>query len=138
MAFNGSGPQQLGPAREQLRDKRLGRLPDLGNLHLKLALRGLHPARAEAVAQPGRRLRPPLMPGAAQPCVELLLDRALDDQPRAELRELRQRLARIPADPDRHQPVDCSSISADGGTVRLTRTTSLIVSSGLEEPTPCP
>src|SRR4051794_7539856 len=100
------GAQQLRAAREQLGDERLRRLADLGYLDRKLALGGLHPARAKAVAQPRRRLRPPLIPGAAQPRVELLLNRPLDDQAGAELRELRQRLARILADPDGQQPVD--------------------------------
>jgi hypothetical protein len=51
---------------------------------------------------------------------ELVLHRALDDQPGPELRELRQRLAGVFADPQASSRSICSSISADGGTVRLT------------------
>jgi hypothetical protein len=80
--------QQLGAAREQPGDDRLGGRSDLHQLHRKLTLGGLHPARPEPVTQARRRLRPPLIPGATQPRVELLLDRALDDQPDAELGEL--------------------------------------------------
>jgi hypothetical protein len=41
-------------------------------------------------------------------------------QPGAELGELRQRLARVLTDPDGDNRSICSSISADGSTVRLT------------------
>jgi hypothetical protein len=41
----------LRAARKQLRDEWLGGLPDLRNLHLKLAVGGLHPARPKAVAK---------------------------------------------------------------------------------------
>src|SRR5439155_10899136 len=94
------------PARKQLGDERLGRLTDLGNLDRKLALGGLHPARAKPVAQPSLIVRPALIARPPEPRVELVLDRALDDQSRSEPRELRQRLARIVADSDREQPVD--------------------------------
>jgi hypothetical protein len=98
--------QQPRPARKQLGHERLGRLPHLWNGDRKLSLGRLHPPWPEAVAQPGRRLRPALISGATQPRVELILDRALDDQPGAEPRELRQRLARVLTDPDSQQPVD--------------------------------
>jgi hypothetical protein len=67
-----------------------------------------------------RRLGSALVARSPQPRVELVLNGALDDQPRAELRELRQRLARVLADPTASNWSICSSISADGGTVRLT------------------
>jgi hypothetical protein len=50
--------------------------------------------------------RPALIARAAQPGVELVLDRALDDQPSPKPRELRQRLARVLAHPDSQHPVD--------------------------------
>ena len=100
------GSQQLRAAREQLGDERLGRFADLRDLHRKLALRGLHPARPEAVAQPRRRLPPALIARAPKPRVELILHRSLDDQSGAEPRELRQRLTRALANPDSEQPVD--------------------------------
>jgi hypothetical protein len=49
---------------------------------------------------------PALIARPPEPRVELVLDRALDDQPSTELRELRQRLARVLADPDGEQLVD--------------------------------
>jgi hypothetical protein len=100
------GAQRLRPSRKQRRDERLGGLADLGNVHLKLALRGLNPPRAKAVAQASLALRPALIPGAAQPRVELLLGRPPDDQPGPELGELRQPLPRVLTDPDGAQPVD--------------------------------
>jgi hypothetical protein len=101
-------------------------LADLRDLDLKLALERLHPARAKAVAQPLRSCaaRADRRAGAhsarAQPRVELVLDRALDDQPRPEPGQLRQRLARVLTHPTASSRSICSSISADGGTVRLT------------------
>ena len=58
------------------------------------------------VAQPALIVGPALIARAAQPGVELVLDRPLDDQPRAELRQLRQRLARVLAHPHGQQLVD--------------------------------
>jgi hypothetical protein len=107
------GPQQLGAAREQLGHERLGRLAHLRHLDLELALGRLQPARpkpvaqpAPVVAQPTLVVGPALVASAAQPGVELILDRALDDQPGPEPRELRQRLARVLTDPHGQQPVD--------------------------------
>src|SRR5204862_971189 len=95
--------------------ERLGRLADLRDLDLELALGGLHRPRPEpvahprvVVAQPALILGPPLIPGAAKPRVELVLHRPLDDQPGAELREFRQRLPRVLADPHSEQLVDPS------------------------------
>jgi hypothetical protein len=90
-----------------------GGLPDLRELDLELPLGGLHPARAKAVAQPrvivtqpALMLGPALVARPAQPGVELVLDRALDDQPRTKSGQLRQRLARVLADPHGQQLVD--------------------------------
>src|SRR3954470_13587406 len=82
------GAQQLGPARKQRRDERLGRLADLRDLQRQFALGGLQPPRPIPVAQPRRRFGATLIARAAQPRLELLLDRALDDQPRPELGQL--------------------------------------------------
>src|SRR4029453_19056258 len=78
--------QHLRAARKQLADERLGRLPDLRDLDLELPLKRLHPARSKAVAksrvvvaQPALMRRPALIARAAEPGVELVLDRALDD-----------------------------------------------------------
>jgi hypothetical protein len=98
--------QHLGAAREQLRDERLGGLPDLRDLDLELPLQRLHLAGAKAIAQPSLIIRPALVARPAQPGVELVLDRALDDQSRPQLRELRERLARVLTDPHGKQPVD--------------------------------
>jgi hypothetical protein len=49
---------------------------------------------------------PALVAGPPEPGVELVLDRPLDDQPRAELRQLRERLARVLADSNGEQLVD--------------------------------
>jgi hypothetical protein len=73
---------------------------------LAAAPRPAAPCAAAAVAQSRRSVRPPLIPRTAQPHVELVLDRALDDQPGAELRELRQRRARILAHPNGEQRAD--------------------------------
>lgn len=64
---------------------------DLRNLDLDLPLGTLHPARAPAVSLPGRRLGLSLVARPANQGVELLLDRALNDQLCAEPRELGQR-----------------------------------------------
>src|SRR5215216_7077526 len=113
-------PQRLGAqhpraARKQPGDEWLGGLPDLRDLDLELALERLHLARAKAVAksrvivtQPALIRRPTLIPGAPQPRVKLVLHGPLDDQPRTEPRQLRQRLARVLADPHGKQPVDLS------------------------------
>src|ERR671925_565948 len=50
--------------------------------------------------------RPALIARPPQPGVELVLHSPLDDQPGTEPRELRQRLARVLADPHGEQPVD--------------------------------
>ena len=99
--------------REERRDERLGGLAHLRDLDFELALCGLHPAGAIAVPEPGVEIAKPalivgpaLIAGPAEPSIELVLDRALDDQPGAELRQLRQRLARVLADPDGQQLVD--------------------------------
>jgi len=99
--------------REQLGDERLGGLAHLRNLDRKLPLRGLHPPRAIAAPQPAPIVAkaalivgPALIARAAEPGVELVLDRALDDQPRPQLRQLRQRLARVRTDPNGQQLVD--------------------------------
>src|SRR5215207_66541 len=51
-------------------------------------------------------VRPALIARAAKPGVELVLNRALDDQPGTEPGQLRQRLARVLADHHSKQPVD--------------------------------
>jgi hypothetical protein len=61
-----------------------------------------------------------LIPGPPEPGVELVLNGALNDQPRPEPRQLRQRLARVIADPHSQQPLNLILDLADGGTVRLT------------------
>jgi hypothetical protein len=73
----------------------------------------LHAAWAVAVSEPRVEVAkaalivgPAFIAGSAEPGVELVLDRALDDQSGAELRQLRQRLARVLADPDGEQLVD--------------------------------
>jgi hypothetical protein len=109
------GPQQLGCAGEQLGGERLRRLADLRDLDLQLTLRGLQCAWAKPIAQPtavvlkpALRLRPALIAGAAKPRLELILHTPLDDQPGAELRQLRQRLPRVLTDPDREHLLDPS------------------------------
>jgi hypothetical protein len=66
----------------------------VNDLDLNLALGGLHPVRAKSVAksrvivaQPALIVGPALIPGAAKPRVELVLNGALDDQPRPEPRQ---------------------------------------------------
>jgi hypothetical protein len=63
---------------------------------------------ALVVAQPALMVRPALITRPAQPGVELLLHRPLNDQPGAKLRQLRQRPARVIADPHGQQSVDPS------------------------------
>lgn len=99
--------------REQRRHEWLRGLAHLRDLDPKLALCGLHPPRAIAVAQsrvevaqPALMVGPALVTSPAQPGVELVLDSALDDQPRPELRQLRQRLARVLANSNGEQLVD--------------------------------
>jgi hypothetical protein len=58
------------------------------------------------VAKAALIVGPALIARAAEPGVELVLDRALDDHPRPELRQLRQRLARVLTDPNGQQLVD--------------------------------
>src|SRR3954447_6330459 len=103
IARSGSVRSNLVPRGNSFRDKWLGRLPHLRDLPRELALGALHPAGPEAVAQPGRRLRPALVARPPQPRVELVLHRALNDQPGAQPRELRQRLPRILAHPHGQQ-----------------------------------
>jgi hypothetical protein len=121
------GAQHLRAARKQLRDERLGGLPDLRDLHLKLPLERLHPAGTKPVAQPRLVVAQPalifgsaLIASSTKPGVELVLDRALNEQPRPQLRQLRERLAGVLTHPTESSRSICSSISADGGTVRLT------------------
>jgi hypothetical protein len=64
--------------------------------------------------------RPALIARPAKPGVDLVLDCALNDQPRTEPRELRQRLARVLSHPTANQPVDLFFDLRDGGPVRLT------------------
>jgi hypothetical protein len=99
--------------REQRRHERLSGLAHLRNLDRKLALGGLHPPGPIAVPEPRAEVAkaalvvgPALVARPPQPGVELVLDRALDDQPRSELRELRELLARVLADSDGKQLVD--------------------------------
>jgi hypothetical protein len=94
------------PLREQLRHERPSRLASLRNLDPQLTLPGLQPPRAKPVAQAALALGPALIASPAQPRVELLLDRPLNDQPSAEPRELRQHLLQVIDHPLRHQLVD--------------------------------
>jgi hypothetical protein len=57
---------------------------------------------------------PALVARPPQPGVELVLDRALDDQPRSELRELRELLARVLADSDGKQLLLTAQVSLVG------------------------
>ena len=100
-------------ARKQLRHERLGRLADLRDLDLQLPLERLHRAGAKAVAkrrvvvaQPALMRRPTLIASPSQPGVELVLHGPLDDQPGTQPGQLRQRLARVLADPHGKQLVD--------------------------------
>src|ERR1700733_13005614 len=98
------GPQQplAVPLRKQLRHERRDRSPRLRNLDPQLTLPGLHVPRTEPITQPrvvvtqaALPLRPALIPSTAQPAVELLLDRPLNDQPRPEPTKLGQHLLRV-------------------------------------------
>jgi hypothetical protein len=51
-------------------------------------------------------LRPALIASPTQPLIELVLHSPLDDQPGAQLRQLRQRLARVLTDPHSKQLID--------------------------------
>src|SRR5215216_7286177 len=93
----------------------------------QLALERLHPARAKAVAkarvivtQPALMRRPTLIPGAPQPRVKLVLHSALDDQPPPSLASSDSDSRGFSPTPTASSPSICSSITADGGTVRLT------------------
>jgi hypothetical protein len=108
-------PVLLRRMREQRRNERLRGLANLRDLDLQLPFCGLHPPRAIAVSQPRVQVAkaalvvgPALIAGAAQPGVELVFDRALDDQSGTELRELTERLARGLADSNGKQLVDLS------------------------------
>jgi hypothetical protein len=101
------------PLREQLRNERLRCLPGLRDLDPQLTLSRLQAPGPEPVAharvvvlQAALAFGPALVPSATQPGVELLLDRSLDDQPRAEPRELGQHLLRVIDHPLRQQLVD--------------------------------
>jgi hypothetical protein len=113
IASRGPGAKQLRRVREERRHERLGGLAHLRDLHLQLALGGLHRAGAIAVPKPRVEVAkaalvvgPALITSPAEPGVELVLDRALDDQPRPELGELRERLAGVLADSHGEQLVD--------------------------------
>jgi hypothetical protein len=60
------------------------------------------------VPQATLALRPALIPSPAQPAIELLLDRPLNDQPRAESSELAQHLLRVIDHAATEQLVDLS------------------------------
>jgi hypothetical protein len=99
--------------REERRHERLGGLAHLRDLDPKLSLCGLHPAGAVAVSEPRVEVAkaaliagPALIARPPEPGVELVLDRALNDQSGPQLRQLRQRLARVLADSDREQLID--------------------------------
>jgi hypothetical protein len=64
--------------------------------------------------------RPALIRRAAKPGVELVLDRALDDQPGTSLASSDSDSRGFSPTPTASSRSICSSISADGGTVRLT------------------
>jgi len=109
------GAQQLVPrgnSREQTARPPRG----LRNLDRQLAPRRSAASRPEPVAHPADSLSAALVARAAQPRVELLLDRALDDQNRAPSLAAATDAARGSSRPDGQQPIDLSSISADGGT----------------------
>ena len=76
----------------------------------QLPLERLHLARAKPVAKsrvivalPALMRRPALIPSPAKPGVELILHGPLDDQPRAQPGQLRQRLPRVLAHPHSQQ-----------------------------------
>jgi hypothetical protein len=104
---------RFGVLEKQLRGERLRRFADLRDLDRQLALRGLDRARTKPVAQPALViaqsaliLGPTFVASPTEPGVELVLNHALDDQPDPKLRELRQRLAPVIADPHGQQPLD--------------------------------
>jgi len=68
--------------------------------------------RRRCLAQPSLIVRPALIARPAQPGVELILDRTLDDQPRPEFREFRERLARVLTDP--HTDLVAAMKATDG------------------------
>jgi hypothetical protein len=76
-------------------------------------LRGRKPLRSP-------RFGPAFVARPAQPRIELVLDGALDDQPRAELASSDSDSRGFSPTPTASNRSICSSISADGGTVRLT------------------
>jgi len=99
--------------REQRGHERLRRLAHLRDLDPELTLCGLQSPRAVAVSESrvvvskaALVVGPALIASPPEPGVELILDRALDDQSGTELGQLRQRLARILADPDGQQLTD--------------------------------
>jgi hypothetical protein len=102
------GPKQplAVPLREQLRDERHHRLASLRNLDPQLTLPSLQMPGTEPVALPRRSLRPALVTSPAEPSVELVLDRPLNDQPRPQPGELGQHLLRIVDQPAPKQLVD--------------------------------
>jgi hypothetical protein len=111
--LQGLGAKQLRRVREERRDERLRGLAHLRDLDLELSLCGLHAAWAVAASEPRVEVAkaalivgPALIAGSAEPGVELVLDRPLDDQPRSELRQLGERLARVLTDSDGEQLVD--------------------------------
>jgi len=63
-----------------------------------LALAGLESPRPVAVALPRRRLQPALVAGAAEPVVDLLLDRTLQHQPHPQPPQLAHDLERVHVD----------------------------------------
>jgi hypothetical protein len=86
-----------------------GRLPHLGEVNRALPLERLHPAGAKPITQAPLILRPvrsALITRPTKPSVELILNRALDDQPGAQLGELRQRLPGILTHPHGKQLID--------------------------------
>ncbi len=58
------------------------------------------------VAKPTLIIGPALIARSGEPRVELVLDSALNDQPRTELRQLRQCFSGVLADPDGKQLLD--------------------------------
>ena len=101
--------------------------PDLRDLDPQLPLERLQPARAKAVAksrvivaQPALIVGPALIARAVKPGVEFVLNGALDDQPRPELASSDSDSRGLSPTPTASSSSICSSISADGGTVRLT------------------
>src|SRR5579875_301392 len=88
IAFERLGAQEPLAAREQLGHERLGGLADLRDLDADRPLGALHPSLAKPVALTRRRLRPALVACSPKPGIELVLDSTLDDQLRAQRREL--------------------------------------------------